>query len=86
MACAVWSGTADHGASIAGGLHHAMTGYASGFCVYNDPQVLTTSLHQDPATLFPGVTGRRAEGPSCGGRNGHRKPGYVPLRQAFTRA
>ena len=33
---AVWTSTAQHGASIAGGLHHAMAGNASGFCVYND--------------------------------------------------
>jgi len=93
---AVWAGEADHGASIAGGLHHAMRGSASGFCVYNDPaiaiawllgagaervayvdidvhhgdgvqaafyddpRVLTISLHESPATLFPG-TGRPAE-------------------------
>ena len=90
---AVLSGSAQHGASIAGGLHHAMRGNASGFCIYNDPaiaiawllqqgieriayvdidvhhgdgvqaafwddpRVLTISLHQHPATLFPG-TGR----------------------------
>ena len=33
---AVWTSTAQHGASVAGGLHHAMAGNASGFCVYND--------------------------------------------------
>jgi acetoin utilization protein AcuC len=88
---AVWTGGAEHGASIAGGLHHAMRGHASGFCVYNDPaiaiawllaagaeriayvdidvhhgdgvqaafyddpRVLTISLHESPATLFPGT-------------------------------
>jgi acetoin utilization protein AcuC len=88
---AVWTSAAQHGASIAGGLHHAMTGNASGFCVYNDlaiaiawllrqgaervayvdvdahhgdgvqaafwndPRVLTISLHEHPATLFPGT-------------------------------
>ena len=93
---AVWSGTAEHGASIGGGLHHAMRDHASGFCVYNDPaiaiswllgqgaeriayvdidvhhgdgvqaafyddpRVLTISLHEHPATLFPG-TGRPRE-------------------------
>src|SRR5205823_1161683 len=36
---AVWTSAAQHGASIAGGLHHAMAGNASGFCVYNDPVV-----------------------------------------------
>ncbi len=93
---AVWGGAAEHGASIAGGLHHAMRGNASGFCVYNDPaiaiawllaagarrvayvdidvhhgdgvqaafyadpRVLTISLHETPARLFPG-TGWPAE-------------------------
>jgi acetoin utilization protein AcuC len=88
---AVWTGQAQHGASIAGGLHHAMAGRASGFCVYNDPavaiawllgqgaervayldvdahhgdgvqaafwddpRVLTISMHEHPATLFPGT-------------------------------
>jgi len=77
--------------SIAGGLHHAMRGSASGFCVYNDPaiaiawllgqgaervayvdldvhhgdgvqaafyddpRVLTISLHENPAALWPGT-------------------------------
>jgi acetoin utilization protein AcuC len=88
---AVWTGEADHGANVAGGLHHAMRGNASGFCVYNDPaiaiawllgqgarriayvdldvhhgdgvqaafyddpRVLTISMHEHPATLFPGT-------------------------------
>lgn len=88
---AVWSGEAVHGASVSGGLHHAMRGAASGFCVYNDPavairwllsagatrvayvdidvhhgdgvqaafyddpRVLTISVHEHPATLFPGT-------------------------------
>jgi acetoin utilization protein AcuC len=100
----VWSGEAEHGASIVGGMHHAMAAYASGFCVYNDvaiaiawllrqgaeriayvdidahhgdgvqaafwddPRVLTISLHQHPATLFP-FTGLPAEtgGPAAEG-------------------
>ncbi len=87
----VWEGRSEHAVNIAGGLHHAMPGYASGFCVFNDvvlairtllaagaervayvdidvhhgdgvqaafyddPRVLTISLHQDPRTLFPGT-------------------------------
>jgi acetoin utilization protein AcuC len=100
----VWAGVAWHGASIAGGLHHAMRASASGFCVYNDPaiaiswllaagagrvayvdidvhhgdgvqaafyddpRVLTISVHEDPATLWPG-TGWPAEtgGPGAEG-------------------
>jgi acetoin utilization protein AcuC len=103
-AAAVWSGEVTHGANIAGGLHHAMSAWASGFCVYNDPalaitwllaqgaervayvdidvhhgdgvqaafyddpRVLTISLHEHPATLFPG-TGLPTEtgsGPGAG--------------------
>jgi acetoin utilization protein AcuC len=99
---AVWSGAAQHGANISGGLHHAMPARASGFCIYNDPaiaiqwllsqgaeriayvdidvhhgdgvqavfwddpRVLTISLHEHPATLFPG-TGRPSE---IGGHDG----------------
>jgi acetoin utilization protein AcuC len=90
------SGEVDRAVNIAGGLHHAMAGYASGFCVYNDcavaiswlldhgfsriayvdsdvhhgdgvqaafyddPRVLTVSLHQHPHTLWP-CTGFPAE-------------------------
>ncbi|MEU7295617.1 acetoin utilization protein AcuC [Streptomyces exfoliatus] len=86
---AVWRGEAAHAVNFAGGLHHAMPGGASGFCIYNDaslaiarllelgaervayvdvdvhhgdgvqaafwedPRVLTVSLHEHPRTLFP---------------------------------
>jgi acetoin utilization protein AcuC len=36
---AVWSGSAEHVASIAGGMHHAMAAHASGFDVCNDPAI-----------------------------------------------
>ena len=36
---AVVSGRAEHAFNPAGGLHHAMPGRASGFCVYDDPAV-----------------------------------------------
>ena len=88
---AVHSGRAQHAVNIAGGLHHAMPGSASGFCIYNDigiaiawllaqgvqriayidvdvhhgdgvqqmfyddPRVLTISVHESPLTLFPGT-------------------------------
>ena len=32
----VWDGSFQHAVNIAGGLHHAMRDYASGFCVFND--------------------------------------------------
>ncbi len=101
----VWEGEALHAANIAGGLHHAMPGAASGFCVYNDPavaiqwlldhgcprvayvdldvhhgdgvqdvfydepRVLTISVHESPRTLFPFVTGFPSEtgGPAAEG-------------------
>ncbi|MCQ6556616.1 acetoin utilization protein AcuC [Streptomyces sp. C10-9-1] len=86
---ALWRGEAEHAVNFAGGLHHAMPGGASGFCIYNDaalaiarllelgaervayvdvdvhhgdgvqaafwddPRVLTISLHEHPRTLFP---------------------------------
>jgi len=36
---AVWTSATQHGASITGGLHHAMAASASGFCIYNDPAI-----------------------------------------------
>ena len=87
----VWTGEVKRGANITGGLHHAMPGAASGFCIYNDvalaiqwmldhgaqriayvdvdahhgdgvqaifyddPRVLTVSIHEGPQTLFPGT-------------------------------
>jgi acetoin utilization protein AcuC len=46
---AVWSGDTDHGANIAGGLHHAMRSNASGFCIYNDPAIAIAWLLQQGA-------------------------------------
>ncbi|TFH68285.1 acetoin utilization protein AcuC [Cellulomonas sp. HD19AZ1] len=90
-ALAVWRGEADHAVNVGGGLHHAMPGAASGFCVYNDaavairallatgaqrvayvdvdahhgdgvqavfwddPRVLTVSVHETGFALFPGT-------------------------------
>lgn len=87
----VHSGESIHSANISGGLHHAMAGTASGFCIYNDisvgiqwlldqgvqrvayvdvdvhhgdgverifyddPRVLTISLHETGQLLFPGT-------------------------------
>lgn len=100
----VWTGESKHAINVSGGLHHAMPGLASGFCIYNDvavsiawllangaervayidvdahhgdgvqavfyddPRVLTVSIHEGPQTLFPGtglpteVGGEGAEG------------------------
>jgi acetoin utilization protein AcuC len=87
----VWEGRTEHGVNFCGGLHHAMPGNASGFCIYNDiavgiqwlldhgakrvayvdidvhhgdgverifwddPRVLTISLHESGRELFPGT-------------------------------
>jgi len=101
---AVWAGESEHGVNFCGGLHHAMRGNASGFCLYNDaalsihwlldhgaqrvayvdtdvhhgdgverifwddPRVLTISLHESGRALFPGtgyawdIGGRQAQG------------------------
>ncbi|QCB92821.1 acetoin utilization protein AcuC [Cellulomonas shaoxiangyii] len=103
-ALAIWAGQAPHAVNVGGGLHHAMPGAASGFCVYNDaavairallaagvsrvayvdidahhgdgvqavfwddPRVMTVSLHETGAALFPG-TGhpRETGGPGADG-------------------
>lgn len=39
VAQAVWRGEVQHGVNFTGGLHHAMPGSASGFCIYNDAGV-----------------------------------------------
>ncbi|MEO7132148.1 MAG: acetoin utilization protein AcuC, partial [Dermatophilaceae bacterium] len=88
---AVWEGEAEHAVNFTGGLHHAMPGSASGFCIYNDagvgikwllengarkvvyvdidvhhgdgverifwddPRVLTISIHETGRALFPGT-------------------------------
>src|SRR6204780_1756271 len=46
---AVWTSTAQHGVSIAGGLHHAMARSASGFCIYNDPAIAIAWLLEQGA-------------------------------------
>jgi acetoin utilization protein AcuC len=87
---AILQGRATHTFHPGGGLHHAMSGRASGFCIYNDvalavarardaghrvlyvdldvhhgdgtqalfwddPQVLTFSIHETGLSLFPGT-------------------------------
>jgi acetoin utilization protein AcuC len=95
---AVRRGEVVHGVNLAGGLHHAMRSWASGFCVYNDvavaiawlladgvrrvayvdvdahhgdgveaafyddPRVLTISLHESGYTAFPGTGFPHASG------------------------
>jgi acetoin utilization protein AcuC len=46
---AVASGRALHAVNVAGGMHHAKPGAASGFCVYNDAAVAIRRLLDDGA-------------------------------------
>ncbi|MEM1269504.1 MAG: acetoin utilization protein AcuC, partial [Bacteroidota bacterium] len=99
----ILSGQQSRMLHLGGGLHHALPGRASGFCVYNDlsvairhfqeagmrvayididvhhgdgvqwthydePDVLTISLHEDGRFLFPGTGGvdERGEGDGIG--------------------
>lgn len=91
LAQGLWRDEIDHGVNFCGGLHHAMPGSASGFCIYNDaalgiqwlldngaervayvdvdvhhgdgverafwddPRVLTISIHETGRILFPGT-------------------------------
>lgn len=41
---AVWWGQARRAVNVAGGLHHAMSDRAAGFCIYNDPAVAIARL------------------------------------------
>jgi acetoin utilization protein AcuC len=41
---AVMNGTVKHALNLSGGLHHALYGKASGFCVYNDAVVAIRSI------------------------------------------
>ncbi|WP_328318943.1 acetoin utilization protein AcuC [Streptomyces sp. NBC_00388] len=41
---AVWRGDTDHAVNFTGGLHHAMPGAASGFCIYNDAALAIARL------------------------------------------
>lgn len=97
-AMAVWEGRADQAFVAGGGLHHAMTNRAAGFCIYNDPavairalldagaervayididvhhgdgtqwiffeepRVLTASVHETGRYLFPGTGGMAERG------------------------
>ncbi|MDQ3554540.1 MAG: acetoin utilization protein AcuC, partial [Chloroflexota bacterium] len=106
----ILSGDETHVFQPGGGLHHAMAGLASGFCIYNDvalavarardaghrvlyvdldvhhgdgvqalfwddPQVLTVSIHETGQALFPG-TGFESE---TGGRSAPGSAVNVPL-------
>ena len=102
----------DAAISISGGLHHAMAGHASGFCVFNDPvvaikamaarglkvayvdidchhgdgvqhafydtdAVLTISVHESGAFLFPGTGFAQETGTGSGRGYSVNLPLYV---------
>jgi acetoin utilization protein AcuC len=63
---AVWSGTAQHGAAIAGGMHHAMSAHASGFGVYNDVTVAVRWLLEGAPSASPRWTLTRTTATGAG--------------------
>jgi acetoin utilization protein AcuC len=44
---AILAGDEEHAFHPGGGLHHAMSGRASGFCIYNDPALAIARARQD---------------------------------------
>jgi acetoin utilization protein AcuC len=64
---AVLSGRADHAFNPAGGLHHAMPGRASGFCVYDDPAVAIAWLlrHGASRVAYVDVDVHHGDGPQA---------------------
>jgi acetoin utilization protein AcuC len=64
---AVLSGRAAHAFNPAGGLHHAMPGRASGFCVYDDPAIAMAWLLQHGAVriAYVDVDVHHGDGPQA---------------------
>src|SRR6478672_397991 len=64
---AVWTGAAEHGVNVAGGLHHAMPGAGSGFCVYDDPAIAIAWLLEDGAerVAYVDVDVHHGDGPQA---------------------
>ena len=70
---AVWSGSAGHGASIAGGMHHAMAAHASGFGVYNDSRSRSPGCWDRAPSGSPTWTSTRTTATGC-------RPRSTPIR------
>jgi acetoin utilization protein AcuC len=49
---AILRGDVEHAFHPGGGLHHAMRGRASGFCIYNDPALAIARARQDGLRVF----------------------------------
>lgn len=60
----VMNGEADHAFNPAGGLHHALRGRASGFCIYNDCSVAIAYLRQyyDARVLYIDTDAHHGDG------------------------
>ena len=79
---AVWRGAVAHAVNFAGGLHHAMPGAASGFCVYNDPALAMARLLELGAERVAYVDRRRApRGRGAGGVLGRPRVLTVSLHE-----
>jgi len=63
----VWEGEVEHAFNAAGGLHHAMPGWASGFCVYDDPAVAIAWLleHGAERVAYVDVDVHHGDGPQA---------------------
>ena len=70
---AVWSGSAGHGASIAGGMHHAMAAHASGFGVYNDSRSRSPGCWDTAPSASPTWISTRTTAMGC-------RPRSTPIR------
>ena len=93
---AVWSGPAGHGASIAGGMHHAMAARASGFGVYNDVAAAIAWLlgHGAERVAYVDIDAHHGDGVQAAlsvrsaGADDQRAPapgGHVPVHRAARR-
>jgi acetoin utilization protein AcuC len=114
---AILAGEARHAFHPGGGLHHALAGRASGFCIYNavalavaaardaghrvlyvdldvhhgdgvqalfwdDPEVLTVSIHESGDTLFPGTGDVSERGGAGAGGTKVNVPMFIGTRDA----
>lgn len=60
----VMSGRSRHALNLAGGLHHALRGKASGFCIYNDVSVAIAYIrkHYDARVLYIDTDAHHGDG------------------------
>ncbi|NLC76064.1 MAG: acetoin utilization protein AcuC [Clostridia bacterium] len=60
----VMEGVTSHALNMGGGLHHAMTGHASGFCIYNDAAIAIKWLrkHYNLKVMYIDVDAHHGDG------------------------